>query len=85
MKRLLSLALSLKMAAAILLVPGRAQAQTVEMKPCTTYAVAGGAHIADVAGTTPINWLLMALLLRVETDTECTPKASLDSRALVDQ
>jgi hypothetical protein len=59
MKRLFSIALSLTIAAAsLLLAAGRARAQTVEIKPCATqydsYAV---------AGTTPINWLLMALRL----------------------
>jgi|GEM_PF-6587049 len=76
MKRPLSTALALTIAAVILfLVPGSAESQTVEMKRCSTryasYAIAGGPHLPGTL-TTPINWLPFLVLLGVQTEIDCT-------------
>lgn len=76
MKRPFSTVLALTIATVILcLVPGRAQSQTEEIKPCSTpcasHAVAGGPHIPGTLST-PINWLPFLVLLGVQTEINCT-------------
>lgn len=73
MKRLLLTTLTVA-TVMLFLFPGRAQAQSAEIKQCTTqyrmYAIAGAPHIS-VAGTTPINWLPLLMLLGISTEVDC--------------